>query len=80
MHLVFLIQTTQSVNQSVDNYTALDQQNITIRPTEREKERYIFANVRAPFKQRNLSLPSVSQDTRFVGAGVKSRTKPHKLF
>ena len=58
MHLVFLIQTTQSVNQSinqsVDNYTALDQQSVTKRPT-----------------ARNVL---VSQDTRFVDAAVESKT------
>lgn len=63
MHLVFLIQTTQSVNQSinqlVDKYTALDQQSVTKKPTER--------NV------------SVCQDTRFVDAAVESQTKTDEV-
>lgn len=59
MHLVFVIQTTQWVNQSInqllENYTALDQQSITTRPTERKKENFFCF-----FKQEPLPSSGAS--------------------
>lgn len=76
MHLVFLIQTTQSVNQLINQLTGLITTQLWMNKIEqpnRQKRRKDMFEKRAAFSSSaaSRSRRARGQDTRFVGAGVQ---------